>query len=391
MMCALNLCTFAVTGDFKISQYFLICQTCSASENSQVGVCLNCAAICHEHHDLGRLVKDSFTCGCAHLSNGCKALHLLDPVPAAKGSGDKKRKLLDGGSAGTSKSDKFLAWTQYGNESKQVISAHYSPEDANEAAKKAFVANNPWEWTEDQMRSLGHATQQQFGGGLRLRAEDGSSEVWLAGADPLDAFFDSCAAPAPAPIARARTDDDLVIFKDPPVEVKKPKEKKEKAEKKEKVEKAVKPRGKQVKEAGQPKGPSASFMFYSSASRERIVANNPGLSVTDISRVIGTEWKGLSAEEKAPFEEMSRADRLRYAREMEDFRKRKEEGSPPPTPSAGMGAATSSMAQIMAAARFAAPMPTFSHKDDDAPGAAEEDGGDGDVEDEGSGMSMTDI
>jgi hypothetical protein len=73
------------------------------------------------------------------------------------------------------------------------------------------------------------------------------------------------------------------------------------------------------KEEGAPKGPSASFMFYTNAQRSAVRAAHPQLSVTDVTRFIGEAWRKMTPEEKVPYEELARQDRSRYAREKAEF------------------------------------------------------------------------
>jgi hypothetical protein len=39
-------------------------------------------------------------------------------------------------------------------------------------------------------------------------------------------------------------------------------------------------------------------MLYTNSRRSEVVGKNPGLKVTDISSIIGKEWKELTEEEK---------------------------------------------------------------------------------------------
>ncbi len=43
----------------------------------------------------------------------------------------------------------------------------------------------------------------------------------------------------------------------------------------------------------------------------QVVAENPGMAVTEVSKVLGAQWKELSADAKAPFDAMARADKER--------------------------------------------------------------------------------
>lgn len=78
-----------------------------------------------------------------------------------------------------------------------------------------------------------------------------------------------------------------------------------------------------LKEEGAPKGPSASFMFFTNVQRPIVRQEHPKLSVIDVTRHIGELWRNLTTEEKAPFEELAKEDRLRYAREKAEFLEQK--------------------------------------------------------------------
>jgi hypothetical protein len=43
----------------------------------------------------------------------------------------------------------------------------------------------------------------------------------------------------------------------------------------------------------------------------QVVAENPGMAVTEVSKVLGARWKELSYEEKVPFDAMAKADKER--------------------------------------------------------------------------------
>lgn len=58
-------------------------------------------------------------------------------------------------------------------------------------------------------------------------------------------------------------------------------------------------------------GASSSYIMFSTLERPKVMAENPGMTVTDCSRELGTRWKTLTADEKAPYEERARADKER--------------------------------------------------------------------------------
>ena len=109
------------------------------------------------------------------------------------------------------------------------------------------------------------------------------------------------------------------------------KDKKQKKEKKAKKERKRKSSGdggekkpakkKKEKVPGQPKRNLSSYFIYVRENREKVIADNAGISVTEITKILGAQWKALSAEEKAPYEEKAAEDKVRYAREMDEFKK----------------------------------------------------------------------
>jgi hypothetical protein len=60
-------------------------------------------------------------------------------------------------------------------------------------------------------------------------------------------------------------------------------------------------------------GALGSYMFFVKDERAKVVAENPGMPVTEVSKVIGTRWKELSAEAKAQYETLAKGDKERYA------------------------------------------------------------------------------
>lgn len=44
---------------------------------------------------------------------------------------------------------------------------------------------------------------------------------------------------------------------------------------------------------------------------QRVKEANPGAGIGDIAKLLGAEWKALTAEQKAPYEERARADKVR--------------------------------------------------------------------------------
>lgn len=80
---------------------------------------------------------------------------------------------------------------------------------------------------------------------------------------------------------------------------------------------ATKPKTKKKEQTG-PKKPKSGFMFFSQERRKTLKDEQPGLSITDASKVIGAEWRKLTDEEKKPYDESASKDRERYRKEKQD-------------------------------------------------------------------------
>lgn len=77
---------------------------------------------------------------------------------------------------------------------------------------------------------------------------------------------------------------------------------------------------KKKKDPNAPKRAMSGFMFFSKLERENLKKTNPGISFTDVGRVLGEKWKKMSAEEKEPYEEKAREDKKRYKDEISDYK-----------------------------------------------------------------------
>merc|ERR1711959_581453 len=71
----------------------------------------------------------------------------------------------------------------------------------------------------------------------------------------------------------------------------------------------------------EPKRAMVAFMFYSIEQRPAVQKKNPSLAIADISKVLGQQWRGMSATQKGPYEEKAAKDKMRYEREMKSFKK----------------------------------------------------------------------
>ncbi|KAL2523409.1 FACT complex subunit SSRP1 [Forsythia ovata] len=77
---------------------------------------------------------------------------------------------------------------------------------------------------------------------------------------------------------------------------------------------------KKKKDPNAPKRAISSFMFFSQAERENVKKSNPGISFTEVGKVLGERWNKMTAEEKTPYEAKARADKKRYNDEITGYK-----------------------------------------------------------------------
>lgn len=80
---------------------------------------------------------------------------------------------------------------------------------------------------------------------------------------------------------------------------------------------------KKKKDANMPKRSMSGFMFFCSKNRPKLKEKHPSATVGELAKQLGAAWKLMTDDQKKPFEEMHRQDRIRYEREMESYRKNK--------------------------------------------------------------------
>ncbi|GFP79264.1 fact complex subunit ssrp1 [Phtheirospermum japonicum] len=78
---------------------------------------------------------------------------------------------------------------------------------------------------------------------------------------------------------------------------------------------------KKKKDPNAPKRAMSAFMFFSQTEREDVKKTNPGISFTDVGKVLGERWNKLTPEEKAPYEAKARVDKKRYTEEISGYNK----------------------------------------------------------------------
>ncbi|PNW88436.1 hypothetical protein CHLRE_01g029450v5 [Chlamydomonas reinhardtii] len=74
------------------------------------------------------------------------------------------------------------------------------------------------------------------------------------------------------------------------------------------------------KDPNAPKKNLSAFMYFSNSNRDKVKAENPGIAFGEVGKLLGERWKAMSAEEKAPYDEMAAKDKVRYADAMKAYK-----------------------------------------------------------------------
>ncbi|KAL2252426.1 FACT complex subunit SSRP1 isoform X1 [Sesamum indicum] len=77
---------------------------------------------------------------------------------------------------------------------------------------------------------------------------------------------------------------------------------------------------KKKKDPNAPKRAISAFMFFSQTERENVKKSNPGISFTEVGKVLGERWNKMTADEKSPYEAKARADKKRYSEEISGYK-----------------------------------------------------------------------
>lgn len=75
------------------------------------------------------------------------------------------------------------------------------------------------------------------------------------------------------------------------------------------------------RDPNKPRGLMTGYAYFVQTCREEHKRKHPNESVvfTEFSRKCATRWKSMSDAEKKPFTDLTKADRVRYEREMKDY------------------------------------------------------------------------
>ncbi|KAG0621684.1 hypothetical protein M758_3G040200 [Ceratodon purpureus] len=80
---------------------------------------------------------------------------------------------------------------------------------------------------------------------------------------------------------------------------------------------------KKEKDPLKPKHPISAFFAFSQSRRPALLEEKK--PITEISKILGEEWKTLSSAERAPFDEIAVKDKERYSTELEAYKRNKAE------------------------------------------------------------------
>ncbi|KAL7471253.1 hypothetical protein ACHAXS_011550 [Conticribra weissflogii] len=78
-----------------------------------------------------------------------------------------------------------------------------------------------------------------------------------------------------------------------------------------------------------PRRPLSAYNYFFKDERVRIIAQGlPGtIGFHNMTRTIGTRWKALSEDDRAPYKERASYDKVRYRNEMDDYNANKAAGA----------------------------------------------------------------
>ncbi|KAL3362408.1 hypothetical protein AABB24_015013 [Solanum stoloniferum] len=81
---------------------------------------------------------------------------------------------------------------------------------------------------------------------------------------------------------------------------------------------------KKEKDPLKPKQPLSAFFLFTNERRAALLAENNN-NVKEVAKITGEEWKNMTEQQKAPYEEMAMKKKEKYLQEMEVYKKKKDE------------------------------------------------------------------
>ena len=77
--------------------------------------------------------------------------------------------------------------------------------------------------------------------------------------------------------------------------------------------------GKRRRDPNQPKRPMTAYFHFMQERRPIIQEQFPDMKLMDISKLLSEEWRNMSGEARAKYNELYQQDKERYAREMAEY------------------------------------------------------------------------
>ncbi|KIY48526.1 hypothetical protein FISHEDRAFT_25953, partial [Fistulina hepatica ATCC 64428] len=80
------------------------------------------------------------------------------------------------------------------------------------------------------------------------------------------------------------------------------------------------------KDPNAPKRPLSAYMFFSQDWRDRVRAENPDATFGEVGKLLGAKWKEMNDDDKKPYTQQAKADKVRAEKEKEAYEKKKKSG-----------------------------------------------------------------
>ena len=80
------------------------------------------------------------------------------------------------------------------------------------------------------------------------------------------------------------------------------------------------PKAKKGKDSNKPKKANTAWICFTQEMREKVKADNPDATTTDLTKIMSPMWKALSDSERQKYEDMASKDKERYEKEMVEYK-----------------------------------------------------------------------
>ncbi|XP_006817909.1 uncharacterized protein LOC100373324 [Saccoglossus kowalevskii] len=80
-----------------------------------------------------------------------------------------------------------------------------------------------------------------------------------------------------------------------------------------------KKRKKSAKDTGSPKAPTTAYVLYLNEQRVKVKEENPEMAFTEVTKLLGSQWSSMSAEDKQKYVEEAENDKKRYIDELKAY------------------------------------------------------------------------